>query len=183
MQRVHGFSVSQIGREFGVWGLAGGVLGALAGGRLADWLSPRWKGARVAVAGGGFILGAPIVVVLILSPGLQLFVPCVFGTYFFYTWYNGPLSAVIFDVVPAAVRSSVMGAFLLFSHLAGDAVAPPLIGFLSDRFQTTWHLAADDALRRAMLLLPAVGLLGGVVILLALRTVGRDMARVKRSPA
>jgi MFS family permease len=183
MQRVHGFSVSQIGREFGVWGLAGGVLGALVGGRLADWLSPRWKGARVAVAGGGFILGAPIVVVLILSPGLQLFVPCVFGTYFFYTWYNGPLSAVIFDVVPAAVRSSVMGAFLLFSHLAGDAVAPPLIGFLSDRFRTTWHLAADDALRRAMLLLPAVGLLGGVVILLALRTVGRDMARVKRSAA
>jgi len=137
----------------------------------------------VAVAGGGFILGAPIVVVLILSPGLKFFVPCVIGTYFFYTWYNGPLSAVIFDVVPAAVRSSVMGAFLLFSHLAGDAVAPPLVGFLSDRLQSVWHLAADDALRRAMLLLPAVGLLGGVVILFALRTVGRDMARVKRSAA
>ena len=155
----------------------------LVGGRLADWLSPRWKGARVAVAGGGFILGAPIVVVLILSPGLQFFVPCVFGTYFFYTWYSGPLSAVIFDVVPAAVRSSVMGAFLLFSHLAGDAVAPPLIGFLSDRLQTTWHLPPDDALRRAMLLLPAVGLVGGVVILFALRTVGRDMSRNKRASA
>jgi MFS family permease len=175
--------VSEIGREFGVYGLAGGMLGALFGGRLADWLATKWKGARVAVAGAGFIIGAPIVVVLIMSPGLKLFVPCVFGTYFFYTWYNGPLSAVIFDVIPAAVRSSVMGAFLLFSHLAGDAVAPPLIGFLSDRLQTTWHLAADDALRRAMLVLPAVGLLGGVVILFALRTVERDMAQVKRSAA
>jgi MFS family permease len=183
MHRVHGFSVSDIGREFGIYGLAGGMAGALIGGRLADWLATKWTGARVAVAGAGFIIGAPIVVVLILSPGLKLFVPCVFGTYFFYTWYNGPLSAVIFDVVPAAVRSSVMGAFLLFSHLAGDAVAPPLIGFLSDRLQTTWHLAADDALRRAMLVLPAVGLLGGVVILFALRTVGRDMAQVKRSGA
>ena len=183
MHRVHGFSVSDIGREFGVYGLLGGMLGALAGGRLADWLATKWKGARVVVAGAGFILGAPIVVLLILSPGLKFFVPCVFGTYFFYTWYNGPLSAVIFDVVPAAVRSSVMGAFLLFSHLAGDAVAPPLVGFLSDRLQGAWHLAADDALRRAMLLLPAVGLLGGVVILFALRTVGRDMARVKRSAA
>ncbi|HET7251546.1 MAG TPA: MFS transporter [Gemmatimonadales bacterium] len=183
MQRVHGFSVSDVGREFGLWGLLGGALGAVVGGRLADWLAPRWKGARVAVAGGGFILGAPIVVVLIMAPSLKFFVPCVFGTYFFYTWYNGPLSAVIFDVVPAAVRSSVMGAFLLFSHLAGDAVAPPLIGFLSDRMQSTWHLAADDALRRAMLLLPAVGLVGGVVILFALRTVGRDMARVTRSAA
>jgi MFS family permease len=195
MHRVHGFSVSDIGREFGVYGLAGGMAGALFGGRLADWLSTQWKGARVAVAGAGFIIGAPIVVILILSPGLNsilftvfgvevtVFKLCVLGTYFFYTWYNGPLSAVIFDVVPAAVRSSVMGAFLLFSHLAGDAVAPPLIGYLSDRLQATWHLAADDALRRAMLVLPAVGLLGGVVILFALRTVGRDMAQVKRSAA
>lgn len=181
MHRVHGFSVSDIGREFGIYGLVGGLSGALVGGRLADWLATKWPGARVAVAGAGFIIGAPIVVVLILSPGLKFFVPCVFGTYFFYTWYNGPLSAVIFDVVPAAVRSSVMGAFLLFSHLAGDAVAPPLIGYFSDRLQSTWHLAADDALRRAMLLLPAVGLVGGVVILFALRTVQQDMARVKRS--
>jgi hypothetical protein len=30
-----------------------------------------------------------------------------------------------------------------------------------------------------MLLLPAVGVLGGVVILVALTTVGRDMERVK----
>lgn len=179
MQRVHGFSVSDIGREFGIWGLAGGALGALVGGRFADRLFERWPGGRLAVSGAGFLLGTPVVVALILSDNLKLFVPLVFGTYFFYTWYNGPLSAVIFDVVPAAVRSSVMGAFLLFSHLAGDAVAPPLIGYLSDRFQTVWHLSADEALRRAMLLLPAVGLVGGVVILFGLRTVRADMAKVR----
>ena len=89
---------------------------------------------------------------------------------FLYTWYNGPLSAVIFDVVPPAVRASVLGAFVLFSHLAGDAIAPPLVGYLSDRFE----------LRRAMLILPAVGVLGGLVILVGLRTVRRDMARVGR---
>ena len=177
MQRVHGFSVSDVGREFGVWGLAGGALGALAGGRLADWLFERWKGARVAVSGAGFLLGTPVCVVLILTNNLRLFAPLVFSIYFFYTWYNGPLAAVIFDVVPAAVRSSVMGAFLLFSHLAGDAIAPPLIGYLSDRLQMVWHLPADEALRRAMLLLPTGGLVGGLVLLIALRTVSRDMAR------
>jgi MFS family permease len=177
MQRVHGFSVSDVGREFGVWGLTGGALGALVGGRLADWLFERWKGARVAVSGAGFLLGAPVCVILILSNNLRLFAPLVFSIYFFYTWYNGPLSAVIFDVVPAAVRSSVMGAFLLFSHLAGDAVAPPLIGYLSDRLQVVWHLRADEALQRAMLLLPTAGLVGGLVLLVALRTVTRDMAR------
>jgi MFS family permease len=181
MQRVHGFSVSDVGREFGLWGLAGGALGALTGGRLADLLLERWSGARVAVSGAGFLLGSPVCVALILTNNLRLFAPLVFTTYFFYTWYNGPLAAVIFDVVPAAIRASVMGAFLLFSHLAGDAIAPPLIGYLSDRLQAVWHLSADEALRRAMLLLPTVGLVGGLVLLLALRTVGRDMTRERRS--
>jgi MFS-type transporter involved in bile tolerance (Atg22 family) len=76
---------------------------------------------------------------------------------------------VILDVVPPAVQASVLGAFVLFSHLAGDALAPPLIGYLSDR---------TGDLRTAMLLLPAVGLLGGLVILIALQTVARDMRRV-----
>ena len=169
MHRVHGFSVSDVGREFGLWGLLGGALGALVGGRLADRQFERWRGARVAVSGAGFILGTPVCVALILANDVRFFVPLVFGTYFFYTFYNGPLSAVIFDVVPAAVRSSVMGAFLLFSHLAGDAIAPPLIGYLSDRF----------GLRLAMLLLPAAGLLGGLVLLVALKTVERDMDRVR----
>jgi MFS family permease len=77
--------------------------------------------------------------------------------------------AVILDVVPPAVQASVLGAFVLFSHLAGDALAPPLIGYLSDR---------TGSLRTAMLLLPAVGVLGGVVILIGLTTVRRDMQRV-----
>jgi MFS transporter, Spinster family, sphingosine-1-phosphate transporter len=183
MQRVHGFPVSEVGREFGIWGLSGGALGALVGGRLADGISDRWAGGRVMVAGAGFLLGTPVCAALILTRDLGWFVPLVFATYFFYTWYNGPLAAVIFDVVPAAVRSSVMGAFLLFSHLAGDAVAPPLIGYLSDRLQSVWHLPADEALRRAMLLLPTVGLVGGLVILLGLRTVARDMARQGRRTA
>jgi len=107
---------------------------------------------------------------LLLIDELRLFVPLLFGTFFLYSWYNGPLSAVILDVVPGAVRASVLGAYVLFSHLAGDAIAPPLIGYLSDRF----------GLRAAMLLLPTAGAVGGLVILISLSTVGRDMARVKQ---
>jgi len=170
MQREHGFSVAQVGAQFGLWGLAGGVLGALFGGRVADRLQQRWKGGRVFASGAGFVLGGPVCAALILVDDLRWFAPLVMGTYFLYTWYNGPLAAVILDVVPPAVQASVLGAFVLFSHLAGDALAPPLIGYLSDR---------SGSLRTAMLLLPAVGVLGGAVILIALRTVGRDMARVQ----
>jgi sugar phosphate permease len=170
MQRQHGISVAQVGAQFGVWGLAGGVLGALFGGRVADRLQQRWKGGRVFASGAGFVLGGPVCVALIMVDDLRWFAPLVMATYFLYTWYNGPLAAVILDVVPPAVQASVLGAFVLFSHLAGDALAPPLIGYLSDR---------TGSLRTAMLLLPAVGVLGGAVILIALRTVGRDMGRVR----
>jgi len=107
---------------------------------------------------------------LILVAEMPTFVPLLIGTFFLYTWYNGPLSAVILDVVPPAVRSSVLGAYVLFSHLAGDAIAPPLVGYLSDQLRD---------LRTAMLLLPAVGVVGGLVILVGLKTVGADMARVR----
>jgi MFS family permease len=169
MQRVHGLSVARVGAEFGVWALSGGVLGALVGGRLADRLQQRWHGGRVLASGVGFVLGAPVCAALLLVHDLRWFAPLILATYFLYTWYNGPLAAVILDVVPPAVQASVLGAFVLFSHLAGDALAPPLIGYLSDR---------SGDLRTAMLLLPAVGLVGGAIILIALTTVRRDMQRL-----
>src|SRR5262245_15040819 len=169
MQRTHGLSVARVGAEFGTWALSGGILGALIGGRMADRLHQRWHGGRVLVSGAGFVLGAPVCAALILVEDLRWFGPLIMATYFLYTWYNGPLVAVILDVVPAAVQASVLGAYVLFSHLAGDALAPPLIGYLSDR---------TGSLRTAMLLLPAVGMLGGLVILIGLRTVAGDIGRV-----
>ncbi len=75
---------------------------------------------------------------------------------------------MIFDVVPPRISATVAGAYLLFIHLAGDAIALPLVGTLSDRF----------GLDRAILLLPMVVIVGGVVVLGAARTVGRDMQRI-----
>ena len=78
------------------------------------------------------------------------------------------MTAVIFDVVPPRISATVAGAYLLFIHLAGDAIALPLVGTLSDRF----------GLDRAVLLLPFVVIVGGVTVVGAVRTVERDMRRV-----
>jgi MFS family permease len=177
LQRAHGLPVDEVGRRFGWIALVGGVGGALAGGRLADSLLVRWRGGRVFMTGVGFLLGAPVCTALILVTDLGVFAPLLLATYFFYTLYNGPLAAVLFDVVPEAVRASVLGAFVLFSHLAGDAMAPPLIGYISDVVGA--RAGPEAGLRTAMLVLPAAGVLGGLLILVALRTVGRDMERVK----
>ena len=165
LQRVHEMTPVEVGRQLGPLALAGGGVGALVGGRLADVLQQRWHGGRVLVTGLGFVLGGPVCTALLLVDRSWLFTALILGTFFLYTWYNGPIAAVILDVVPPNVRSTVLGAFVLFSHLAGDAIAPPLVGYLSDRTD----------LRTAMLILPAAGVVGGLVILVALTTVSRDL--------
>jgi len=120
----------------------------------------------------GFLAGAPLCVVLLLVNDVRLFSGLFFVVVFFFTWYNGPAAAVLFDVVPRGIAATVMGAYVFFIHIAGDAIALPVVGLLSDRY----------GLRVALMTLPAVGLLGGALLLLAVPTVARDMARV-RSPA
>jgi MFS family permease len=153
----------------GKWGLLAGVAGTLAGGIFADWLGHYTSRARVITVAMSLLIGGPLAFWLLTVRDLDVFVPMFVLAFFFLSWYNGPVMAVLFDVVPARIGATVSGVYLLFIHLAGDAIAFPLVGSLSDRF----------GLGRAMLVLPVVSLVGGLVTLGALRTVVRDMARVQ----
>jgi MFS family permease len=171
LQREMGLIPQTVGRTIGVWGLSGGVLGVVFGGRLGDRLAERFAAGRVLVGSAGFLLGAPLAMWLLTVEDLNVFIPLFFATTFFFTWYHGPMSAAIFDVVPPQVAASVIGAYVFFTHIAGDAIAYPLIGFLSDRF----------GLRAAMMVLPAAAFVGGSVVLLATRTIRTDRDRARRA--
>ena len=169
MTREFDLTSGQAAALLGSWGLVGGVAGTLAGGIIADWLGKYTSRARVLTVALGLLIGGPLALWLLTVRNLDLFVPMFAVAFFFLSWYNGPVMAVMFDVIPARIGSTVSGVYLLFIHLAGDAVAFPLVGWLSDEF----------GLGRAVMVLPAVTLLGGIVTLGAMRTVVRDMARVQ----
>jgi MFS family permease len=171
LQRELGLDLAHAGRQIGMVGLLGGVLGSWVGGRLGDWLMERWPSGRVIASASGFVIGAPLCVALLLTHDVAVFSALFFAVVFLFTWYNGPIAAVLFDVVPRGVAATVMGAYVFFIHIAGDAVALPVVGFLSDRY----------GLRTAMLTLPAIGLLGALLLLVSVRTVARDMARVRQA--
>jgi predicted MFS family arabinose efflux permease len=173
LQRVLDLSLVQAGRQIGLVGLAAGVLGSWMGGRLGDRLMEYTPAGRVIASAAGFLVGAPVCVVLLLMNDVRLFSALFFVVVFCFTCYNGPIAAVLFDVVPSGISATVMGAYVFFIHIAGDAIALPVVGFLSDRY----------GLRVALMTLPAVGLLGGALLLLAVSTVGRDMARVRERAA
>lgn len=170
MSREFGLSSGTAAWLLGKWGLLAGVLGALTGGFIADWLR-RWTDrGRVITVGAGFLLGGPIAIWLMTIRDIDLFMPVFAVAFFLLSWYNGPVTAVIFDVVPPRIGATVIGAYLLFIHLAGDAIAFPLVGMLSDRF----------GLDRAVMVLPTVALVGGIVFLGAMRTVEKDMRKLRQ---
>lgn len=173
MTRELGLSVARASLLLGKWGLIFGIAGTLTGGFLADWLQRRYPWARVMVSSLGFLLGGPLAIWLLTIRDLSLFIPVFCAAFFFLTWYNGPLTSVIFDVTPQRISTTIAGAYLLFIHLAGDAIALPLVGFLSDQF----------GIGRAVLILPVMALLGAIVALGAVGTVRADMARVASAPA
>ena len=173
VSRELGLSASAGAALLGKWGLIAGTSGTLFGGALADWLRRRYEMGRVVTVALGLLLGGPLAVWLLTIRDPALF-QLVFALAFFcLSWYNGPMTAVIFDVVPPRISATVAGAYLLFIHLAGDAIALPLVGTLSDRF----------GLDQAILLLPAVVIVGGVVVAFATRTVRQDMLRVETATA
>jgi MFS family permease len=167
MQRELGLTPAVVGRTIGLWGLFAGVLGTVFGGRLGDRLSEVIPSGRVIAGAAGFLAGAPLAFWLLHIRDLDLFIPVFFTTLFFFTWYHGPMTAAIFDVVPPQVGASVIGTYVFFTHIAGDAIAYPLVGTLSDRF----------GLSAAMLILPTAAFLGGLLVLMAMRTVARDRLR------
>jgi sugar phosphate permease len=170
MTRKFGLSSAVAAQLLGRWGLPAGVIGTLIGGLIADWLGRYTDKGRVITIAAGFIIGAPLAIWVLTRNDLAVFAPAFAIAFFFLSWFNGPMAAVIFDVVPARIGSTVVGAYLLFIHLAGDAIAFPLIGSLSDQF----------TLERAVILLPVVALVGGIAALGALGTVTKDMARLAR---
>ncbi|MGB7213150.1 MAG: MFS transporter [Gemmatimonadales bacterium] len=166
--RELGWSAAEAAAHLGEWGLISGTAGTLFGGIFADWLRKYTVAGRVWAGTIGLLIGGALAVWLVTIRDPRQFVTVFAVSFFFLTWYNGPLAATIFDVVAARVSATVVGAYLLFTHVAGDAIAFPLVGVLSDKF----------GIDRAMILLPIVAVIGGLALLPAVRTVGADSMRM-----
>jgi MFS family permease len=176
----------------GVLVFAGG-LGALVGGWLADMFTRRWVSGRVLAGSLGFLIGAPLMVVTLLSPSLPLFIPFFFLTGMTLNIYNGPLSAISQDVVRPELRAMSVAITLLIGHLLGDSTAPFQVGLIINKL--TGHPLFDLLNQSAtglegldphgantafamLLTMPAILALAGLVGLIGSRFVGNDLKAI-----
>ena len=150
--------------------VVGGLIGALLGGPLADWLRRWFPGARVLAAGAGLALALPCFATMLLTAHLGLF--CLAGALAVLALNlpTGPLTAIPQDVAPRHLRASVVAVTMVVSHLLGDVWSPTVVGAISS--------ALHERAGTALLLVGVPTLLLGVAIaLVGARIYARNVAQ------
>jgi MFS family permease len=130
--RYKDFSLREAGISLGPALLVSGLLGVLAGGFLADMLQQRFAFGRILTVACGFLLAAPFVLWAITSEEKNQVVGAFFIAGFFMSWYHGPLTAVIHDMVPRRAHTSSVGVYIFATQLFGGILGPYVVGRLDD---------------------------------------------------
>jgi len=130
--RYHGLNVAQASSWMGGLVLLGSIGGVLIGGYAADVLQARWPSGRALTIGITLLVGTPFLYVAVNTDSLPVFLACLFVASFLLTCYHGPATAVIHDLTPPRAHSFAFALYAFVIHLFGDAVAPVLVGKVSD---------------------------------------------------
>jgi len=166
VQRYKGFSTWEAGVLLGTLGFFSLVLGVLVGGSVADRLQQKWVHGRVAAIAFGFAAAAPFVVWGVHAEEKATVLAAFFGAGFFMSWYHGPVTAVIHDLMPARAHATSVGVYMFVTQLAG-AFGPQLVGQISD----AWGLHTGLEVAAGVLLA------GAACYLLVIRCIRRDGLR------
>lgn len=152
--------------------VAGGLIGTLAGGWLADRRARRSAGAHLEVGIAGFLAGAVLITIALLSGSVPVFLPAFFLTVIALYLYQGPFTAVAQNVVSPALRASAVTALLFIAHVFGDSHSTFDVGWLSD------HLGHN--LQAALLITsPTLLVLAAIAAATGLRHVGNDTRKME----
>ncbi|HXZ20566.1 MAG TPA: MFS transporter [Candidatus Acidoferrales bacterium] len=133
MVRYKDFSLRQAGLLLGSLGLVALVSGALVGGAVADFLQRRMAYGRVITVAIGFLYAAPLLLWGLASDNRDTILVAFSLAGFFMSWYHGPVTAIIHDMMPPRAYASSVGVYMFVTQLAG-AFGPELVGNVSDIF-------------------------------------------------
>jgi MFS family permease len=165
--RYKDFSLKEAGVSLGPALLVAGLAGVLGGGFIADMLQSRFAYGRILTVASGFLLAAPFVLWAITSEEKRLIVAAFFIAGFFMSWYHGPLTAVIHDMMPRRAHASSVGVYMFATQLFGGILGPYVVGRLDD--------LADLILGLQVAVMVMVG--GALLMFLVMHFIRRDGLR------
>jgi MFS family permease len=194
LQRVHHVSKLNAGMiSMVVYGLAG-IPGLIVGGMLGDRMVRHKPNGRLLVSTLGILISAPLMYLGLSRPvgdltGFMLLAG--FGMASMYIYYATVYSAIQ-DVIEPGLRG--MALYFFAMYVLGASFGPVGMGFLSNYFtrqaalnagvtETTFQALrpfAAQGLHSALYIVPVFGVLLGLVLFAASRTVAKDMEKLQR---
>jgi MFS family permease len=169
-----------------------GLIGLLAGARLADRAATTSPNARLTIGVVSCAVAAPLTALALMQNGGSV---VAFTALFAAGWllaYGFYISVypAIHDVVVPRLRATATALFFAAMYLLGGFSGPVVVGAISDWFAQraldaagTGTLAqySGEGLNSAMYLIPLMLVLTAVFIYLATRTIAADSTRMRRS--
>lgn len=165
-QTYKGFDQREAAVVLSVLALISAILGVLTGGFVADRLQKRFSYGRLIAIGMALLLATPFLLLAIQSEEKPTVLFGLFVAVFFMSWYHGPVTAVIHDMMPRRAHSTSIGVYMFATQLIGG-VGPWVIGKISDQRD----------LQEALQIAAAVLVCGALLMLLVIHFIRRDGLR------
>jgi hypothetical protein len=119
------------------------------------------------------LLLAPVEVVFLQAEAQWLWVAAFAASAFLTLIHQGPLFALVMEVVTSRMRALAIATLVLFSGLLGQAAGPLIVGRMNDALMPT---VGVTAIRYSMLIIAVTAVLAGAMILLAGRHIENGRA-------
>lgn len=165
-QSYKDFSLKEAAVSLAVISLVSLVLGVMMGGYVADRLQRRYAFGRLIAISGALLIATPFLLAAILSDQKPVVLTGLFVSGFFLSWYHGPVTAVIHDMMPRRAHATSIGIYMLFTQLIGGT-GPKIVGRISDLHDLQFGLEISVA----------VLVCGGLLMLLVIHFIRRDGLR------
>src|SRR5215510_4607823 len=159
-----GMSAEDANKMLGVCAVIGGTVGTMAGGVIADRLTKKIRGAFFWVCAASSLLAAIPTIVAITSHNTTVYLIAIFLGITLVFIGNGPVNAVLVNLVPANLRTTALGLVVVIIHVLGDGISLSLVGWIS-----TWLADMKEAL-------PAIAITLGNIFHIDPRTQTLSMA-------
>jgi len=173
LELERGMKPADAGLYFGAITAAAGLTGTLVGGWLGDVFDRRSTTGGMNLSGWGLLLAVPFMAIVARVPNQLVIFAAIAAAQFLIFLNNGPLNAAIVSAVPADVRSFAVGLSVLAYHALGDAISPPIIGWIADR----------SSLGTAILLNALPVALGGLILVVGARLLHQPATPAAVAPA
>ncbi len=160
------FSLREASVSLAVIGLLAALFGVLSGGFVADRLHRSFSYGRIIAIAGAFLLAAPFLLLAIQSEEKSTVLAGLFVAGFFMSWYHGPVTAVLHDMMPRRAHATSVGVYMFATQLVGG-LGPHVVGKISDLHD----------LQLGLQIAVAVMVCGALLMLLVIHFIRRDGMR------